>query len=117
LRAENGVLKPKAAYHDRLVDASLTANFRDTAKELGEQERQFIETLIRKKYVYRDACGDLKPYHDRMKYFAVKDRERSGKAGTQTHITVAGKAHFLSLCLSALSRISRCFHNRNERAG
>jgi phage antirepressor YoqD-like protein len=97
LRAENSVLKPKAEYHDRLVDASLTTNFRDTAKEIGVQEHQFIETLICKKYVCRDSHGNLKPYHNRMNYFTVKDWELDGKAGTQTRITVAGKAHFLSL--------------------
>jgi phage antirepressor YoqD-like protein len=97
LCAEREAMRPKAEYHDRLVDATLTTNFRDTAKELGVQECQFIETLIRKGYIYRDSHGNLKPYHNRMKYFAVKDWERDGKAGTQTRITVASKAPFLSL--------------------
>jgi phage antirepressor YoqD-like protein len=91
------IAEPKAEYHDRLVDAGLTTNFRDTAKELGVPEHQFIETLIRKRYIYRDAHGNLKPYHNRMAYFTVKDWERGGSAGTQTRVTVAGKAHFLSL--------------------
>jgi phage antirepressor YoqD-like protein len=97
LQAENDVLKPKAEYHDRLVDAALATSFRDTAKELGVPERQFIETLIRKGYIYRDTHGSLKPYHNRMSYFTVKDWEHEGAAGTQTRVTVAGKAHFLSL--------------------
>jgi phage antirepressor YoqD-like protein len=91
------IAEPKAEYHDRLVDARLTTNFRDTAKEIGVPEHQFIETLIRKGYIYRDAHGNLKPYHNRMDYFVVKDWENGGKAGTQTRITVAGKRHFLSL--------------------
>jgi phage antirepressor YoqD-like protein len=104
LRAEKEAMKPKAEYHDRLVDAALTTSFRDTAKELGVPERQFIETLIRKGYIYRDAHGNLKPYHNRMAYFTVKDWERGGSAGTQTRVTVA---------LGVLSRISRCFRNQS----
>jgi phage antirepressor YoqD-like protein len=90
-------MKPKAEYHDRLVDAGLTTNFRDTAKEIGITEKKFIDTLMSKGYIYRDAHGTLKPYHNRMSYFTVKDWESNGKAGTQTRITVAGKQHFLSL--------------------
>ncbi|MDR1398638.1 MAG: phage antirepressor KilAC domain-containing protein [Treponema sp.] len=97
LKAENVILKPKSEYHDRLVDAGHTTNFRDTAKEIGVPEHQFIESLIRKGYIYRNTHGDLKPYHNRMDYFTVKDWENNGKAGTQTRITVAGKRHFLTL--------------------
>jgi phage antirepressor YoqD-like protein len=97
LKAENVVLKPKAEYHDRLVDAKGLTNFRDTAKELGIPEKKFISILLQKKYVYRDKSGDLRPYAEHMKWFALKDWESGGHSGVQVRITVAGKRHFLSL--------------------
>lgn len=35
-------LKPKADYYDKLVDYNLLTNFRNTAKELGIPQNQFI---------------------------------------------------------------------------
>jgi excisionase family DNA binding protein len=95
LKAENVTLKPKAEYHDRLVDASHLTNFRDTAKELGISQQWFIEWLEAHRYIYHDAQGVIKPYADKMAFFSIKDYETNGHAGTQTRITVDGKTHFL----------------------
>jgi phage antirepressor YoqD-like protein len=91
------IAEPKAEYHDRLVDGSHCTNLRDTAKELGVPERRFINTLLAKGYLYRDHSGALKPYHDKMKYFSVKDFERDGYSGVQCFVTVEGKDHFMKL--------------------
>ena len=95
LLAENGLMKPKAEYHDRLIDRNLLTNFRDAAKELGVTEARFIEWLLSKRYVYRDEGGKIKPYADKMRLFALKDFERNGYVGIQTFITIEGKEHFL----------------------
>ena len=54
LTVENQIMAPKAEYFDELVDRNLLTNFRETAKELGIKERDFIRFLIDRKYIYRD---------------------------------------------------------------
>ena len=61
LTVENQILAPKADYFDALVDRNLLTNFRDTAKQLGIKEREFVKFLIEKKYIYRDKGGKLHP--------------------------------------------------------
>jgi phage antirepressor YoqD-like protein len=97
LRARNAEMKPKAEYFDALVDAKGLTNFRDTTKEIGIPEKQFIAVLIEKGYIYRDANGSIKPYTEYMTYFSLKDFEKNGHAGIQTRITVEGKQHFLCM--------------------
>lgn len=104
LRAENSKLivantsmLPKAEYFDELVDRNLLTNFRDTAKELRVKEKQFIQFLINKKYVYRDQKGQLKPYADKnTALFEIKEakNEKTGWVGTQTLITPKGRETF-----------------------
>jgi anti-repressor protein len=104
LRAENSKLivantsmLPKAEYFDELVDKNLLTNFRDTAKELRVKEKQFIQFLINKKYVYRDQKGQLKPYADKnTALFEIKEakNEKTGWVGTQTLITPKGRETF-----------------------
>jgi anti-repressor protein len=88
---------PKVGYYEALVDRNHLTNFRDTAKEIGIPEKKFISVLEEKGYIYRDSRGRIKPYHDKMEYFAIKDWENSKFTGTQTFITVIGKQHFLRL--------------------
>ena len=88
-------MKPKADYFDALVDRHLLTNFRDTAKALMIKEREFINWLLKKKYVYRDQKGKLKPYSQYVpELFQLKDWERNGKADVQTLITPKGKETF-----------------------
>jgi len=88
-------MKPKADYFDALVDRQLLTNFRDTAKALMIKEREFINWLLKKKYVYRDQKGKLKPYSQYVpELFQLKDWERNGKADVQTLITPKGKETF-----------------------
>lgn len=104
LRTENSMLLvanttmlPKAEYFDELVDRNLLTNFRDTAKELRVKEKEFIQYLINKKYVYRDQKGQLKPYADKNTgIFEIKEakNEKSGWVGTQTLITPKGRETF-----------------------
>jgi phage antirepressor YoqD-like protein len=97
LRVLNAALTPKAAYHDALIAHDHLTNFRDTAKELGIPEKQFIQTLIDRGYIYRSIRGDIKPYHDKMKCFSMKDWESNGHTGARTLITVEGKKRFMAL--------------------
>lgn len=89
------IMKPKAEYFDALIDRNLLTNFRDTAKALMIKEREFINWLLKKKYVYRDQKGKLKPYSQYVpELFQLKDWERNGKADVQTLITPKGKETF-----------------------
>lgn len=87
--------KPKAKYFDDLVDRKLNINFRDTAKEIGLKQGDFINLLIQHKYVYRDAKNRLKPYSEHSELFHIKECTSGDKwAGNQTLITPKGRETF-----------------------
>ena len=101
LTAQNQIMQPKAEYFDELVARNLLTNFRETAKELGIKEKDFIGWLLDHKYVYRDQKNKLMPYAAKNNGpFEVK--ERTGRhndwAGTQTLITPKGRETFRLLC-------------------
>lgn len=75
LAVTNQIMKPKAEYFDELVDRNLLTNFRETAKQLGVREKDFIRFLLDKKYIYRDKRGRLMPYAPRVEdgLFEVKE--------------------------------------------
>lgn len=100
-RLEHEVIRPledKAEYFDELVDKDLHTNFRDTAKEFGMRQTDFIEWLLEKSYVYRDQKGNLKPTTKSMneEYMALKEsiNRHNGLAIVQTLITAKGRAAF-----------------------
>ena len=102
LIVEKQMLQPKADYFDELVDRNLLTNFRETAKELGIGQKDFVNFLISKKYVYRDKRGKLMPYSNKGQgLFAVKEsyNEKSRWSGTQTLITPQGREKFRKLCI------------------
>ena len=86
---------PKAEYFDNLVDRNLLTNFRDTAKQLGLKQNQFIALLLNDKYIYRDKKGKIKPYAQYSDtLFKLKDWGGEYKSGLQTLITPLGKETF-----------------------
>lgn len=88
--------KPKAEYFDALVDRKLNINFRDTAKEIGVKEKDFIKFLLDRQYLYRDKKGQLKPiasYVDKG-LFEIKEWTNKNKSGNQTLITPKGRETF-----------------------
>ena len=97
LEAKNQEMQPKAQYFDELVERSLLTGFRDTAKEIGLKQGEFINLLIDKGYIYRTPKGDLRPI---AKYandlFEMKDFKSvtNDHAGVRTWITVKGKKVF-----------------------
>lgn len=97
LEAKNLEMQPKAHYFDELVERSLLTGFRDTAKELGLKQSEFIKILIDRGYIYRTPKGELRP---KAKYtndlFELKDFKSisSDHAGVRTWITVKGKKVF-----------------------
>lgn len=94
LLVENQIMKPKADYFDALVDKNCLMNFRDTAKELGQKQNQFINWLLDNKFVYRDEHKKLKPYVGYMDYFSIKEYQRGDHIGSQTLITPHGREAF-----------------------
>ena len=94
LLTENAVMKPKAEYFDALVDRNCLMNFSDTAKELGQKQKQFINWLIDNKFVYRDENKKLKPYAGYMDYFSIKEYQHGEHTGSQTLITPHGREAF-----------------------
>ena len=104
LTVENTIMAPKAEYFDELVDRNLLTNFRETAKQLGVKEREFVSFLIDKKYIYRDQKGKLMPYADKNKgLFEIKEcfNEKTQWSGTQTLITPKGRETFRLLFVGA----------------
>ena len=97
LAIANKEMKPKAEYFDELVNRNLLTNFRDTAKELGIKEKNFIRFLETKRFIYRDAWGKIRPYAERNKgLFELKEfnAHYSDHTGVQTLITPKGRETF-----------------------
>lgn len=100
LQLDNKKMKPKADYFDELVDRNLLTNFTETSKELKIKRRDLINTLIEKKFLYRNKKGTLVPYAKKNKgYFEVKEsfRTDSDWAGVQTFVTPKGKEMIMKL--------------------
>ena len=97
LTVDNQIMKPKADYFDELVDRNLLTNFRETAKQLGCKEKNFVQFLIDKKYIYRDKRGRIMPYAKKNDgLFEVKEcfDNKTKWSGTQTLITPKGRETF-----------------------
>lgn len=98
LTVENEISRPKAEYFDELVDRNLLTNFRETAKQLGTKEKQFVSFLIEKKYIYRDKRGRIMPYAQYVSegLFQIKEcfNDKTKWSGTQTLITPKGRETF-----------------------
>ena len=104
LTVEKQILQPKADYFDELVDRNLLTNFRETAKQINVKQKDFVNFLLEKKYVYRDKRGKLMPYADRNEdLFEIKEcfNEKTQWCGTQTLITPKGRETFRLLCLQS----------------
>lgn len=103
LIVDNAVMQPKADYFDELVDRNLLTNFRETAKQLGIKEKDFVRFLLDKKYIYRDKRGKIMPYaqYTESGLFEIKEsfNEKTKWSGTQTLITPKGRETFRLLYL------------------
>lgn len=100
LQEELQTAKPKVDYFDQFINAYDSTNLRNTAKELGIPERDLVQFLLEKKYMYRDQDRKLMPYAEYTKrgYFIMKDYYRgNGKVYQYTLFTAKGKAHFQRL--------------------
>lgn len=93
-------MQPKADYFDALVDKKLNTNFRDTSKEFGMGEREFIQWLIDHNYIYRNTRNQIRCYAQYSEsgkgLFTVKDahNRKTSWAGVQVLITPKGRATF-----------------------
>ena len=89
--------KPKAEYYDTLIERGNSTNIRNTAKELGLPEKQFIKQLQLDRFLYRDKHNQLCPYAEYVQkgYFEMKEWQHGQKSGIQTLITVTGKQYFI----------------------
>ena len=103
LKVDNAIMQPKADYFDELVDRNLLTNFRETAKQLEVKEKDFVQFLLNKKYIYRDKRGKLMPYAQYVEsgLFQIKEcfNEKTQWSGTQTLITPKGRETFRLLYL------------------
>lgn len=95
LVVENQIMQPKAQYFDDLVDRNLLTNFRDTAKMLHIKQKEFINFLLSKKYIYRDKKGKLMPYQQHNNsLFQIKESKGLDWEGVQTLVTPKGRETF-----------------------
>ena len=104
LTVDNEIMRPKAEYFDELVDRNLLTNIRDTAKELKVKQKDFVNFLLDKKYLYRDKSGKLLPYakHAESGLFELKEfiNDKTGFSSTQTLVTPKGKETFRLLIVA-----------------
>lgn len=107
LREENAILEGKAAFYDLFIDLKHSTNLRTTAKELVVPERRFVRFLLKQRFVYRTASGNVLPYakpsNDGL--FCVKDYCNHGHIGSYTLVTPQGKLYFAELRDSILLMI------------
>jgi phage antirepressor YoqD-like protein len=102
-------MKPKAEYFDALVDRKLMTSLRDTAKELGVQERLFIKFLLDRKYVYRDQSNKLRPFAGKNQgLFELKEFNHNEYSGLQTLVTPKGRETFRLLIKKYMGDSIRC---------
>ncbi|HEM3275255.1 TPA: phage antirepressor KilAC domain-containing protein [Streptococcus suis] len=97
LMIDNQIMQPKAQYFDDLVARNLLTSFRDTAKMLKIKEREFINWLLDKKFLYRDKKGKLVPFANKNDgLFEIKETKNESTAwkGTQTLVTPKGRETF-----------------------
>ena len=103
LTVSNQIMQPKADYFDMLVDRNLLTGIRDTAKELGVKQNEFVHFLLNKGYLYRTKKGKLRPYAPYVDsgLFELKEfvNDKTGYTDTQTMITPKGKETFRLLCI------------------
>lgn len=100
LTVDLAIAQPKADYFDDCIARGGLMNLRDTAKLLGMRQKEFIDNLLRDKYLYRDKKGRLLPYEKRNDgYLQVKEAfdNASGWNGVQTLVTPKGREHFRSI--------------------
>ena len=106
LEGEMKAAKPKIEYFDSFITASDCTNIRTTAKEIQVPERKFVAWLLAKKYLYRDARGNLIPYAKKSNkgLFIVKDFYYGyGQIAHHTLITPNGKMLFMRLAPAILA--------------
>ena len=103
LTVSNQIMQPKADYFDMLVDRNLLTGIRDTAKELGIRQNDFVRFLLDKGYLFRTKKGKLRPYAPYVDsgLFELKEfvNDKTGYTDTQTMITPKGKETFRLLCI------------------
>lgn len=103
LTVSNQIMQPKADYFDMLVDRNLLTGIRDTAKELGIRQNDFVRFLLDKGYLFRTKKGKLRPYATYVDsgLFEMKEfvNDKTGYMDTQTLITPKGKETFRLLCI------------------
>lgn len=98
---QNAIMEPKAGYFDELAKRNTLTGFRETAKQLGIKQNEFIKFLLDKKYIYRDQRGKIMPYAKKNDgLFEVKEcfNDKTKWSGTQTLITPKGRETFRLLC-------------------
>ena len=103
LTVSNQIMQPKTDYFDMLVDRNLLTGIRDTAKELGIRQNDFVRFLLDKGYLFRTKKGKLRPYATYVDsgLFEMKEfvNDKTGYMDTQTLITPKGKETFRLLCI------------------
>ena len=103
LTVSNQIMQPKADYFDMLVDRNMLTGIRDTAKELGIRQNDFVRFLLDKGYLFRTKKGKLRPYATYVDsgLFEMKEfvNDKTGYMDTQTLITPKGKETFRLLCI------------------
>lgn len=106
LTVQMQIAQPKADYFDSLIERGVNISIRESAKQLGVKEREFVRFLTEHKYLYRDKKGKLTPYAQYADdLFVIKEcfNDKTNWGGTQTLTTPKGRETF-RLLLEGLRR-------------
>ncbi|MDR2394428.1 MAG: phage antirepressor KilAC domain-containing protein [Treponema sp.] len=90
------IAEPKAEVYDGIVERGNGLCLRDTAGENGIRQTDFIEYLLRHKYLYRKG-EEFRFYAEYRKYFVEREIACNGHDGLQVLVTPEGRGHFVRL--------------------
>jgi len=90
--------QPKLEVYHQLAARDGLLNIRDTAKEIGMKQNDFVQFLLDNSYLYRDQKGQLRPYSVSVEkgWFTLKEYASQNHSGTQTLITFSGRDHLVT---------------------
>lgn len=93
----NEINAPKVETYNSLVERGAYLNFRDSSKELGINQNEFMH-LLTSKYIYKNSIGEYRFYSNYSKYFVLRPYFRGEKrTGQQVLLTIDGVNYFKNL--------------------
>lgn len=96
LESKNIALGEKAEYYEFFVEANHNLGLRETAAELGIPEKQFMNFLAKRNFIYRDGLNRPRPYQTAIEdgLLVLKDFKYLDSHTARVMVTPKGKNKF-----------------------